>query len=337
MALVLGWVQGGFHSKVQPGVSSPSSEAAPQSVAKVEKHSADAEVTVSGSVTARDIARIASRVQGYVLEVMTEAGLKVEKDQVLLRIDAKETVDRLAQAKAAFESATAERARTEGDFKRYEGLLKQGAISQKQFDDIQSALKTAVAGETRAKAAVEEAETILGYATVTAPFAGIVAERNVNTGDLTVPGKQLLSIYSPAGLELTAAVGEQYAPHLTTGETVQVTVPSLNLKADSSIREVVPQRDERTRTITVKATLPEMKGLDPGQYGTLTFRTRSSETLVIPLQALRTMGQLESAQVLEGGKTVIRQVKTGRKLDGVIEILSGLNEGETVVLSSGAP
>jgi multidrug efflux pump subunit AcrA (membrane-fusion protein) len=128
-------------------------------------------------------------------------------------------------------------------------------------------------------------------------------------------------------------VGEQYAPYLGVGTAVTLTVPSANVKQQSSLREVVPQRDEKTRTITVKAPLTQSSGLGPGLYGTLTFRTRASEVIVIPKSAVHVVGQLETVRVLDNGAVRIRNIKTGRALsDDKVEILSGLNVGEQVVV-----
>ena len=118
---------------------------------------------------------------------------------------------------------------------------------------------------------------------------------------------------------------------------VTVAVPSAEVKQASSIREVVPQREEKTRTITVKAPLTEEPGLAPGLYGTLTFHTRPSQVIVIPSEAVKIVGQLETVRVTQDGTVKVRHVKTGRKLaDGTVEILSGLNAGEEVIISSGS-
>lgn len=315
-----------------PGGKTPQVKTVKASIRRTE-----GEVTVSGTVISRDIARVASRVQGYVVELNVEAGDHVKKGQVLLRLDAKEMVEREAQAKAALESATADLVRTRNDFERYKVLFEKQAVAKKDYDDALARYEVAQAAEARAEAALAEAKTQLAYAVVTAPFDGIVGERNVNLGDLATPGRQLLTIYMPGSIELVASVGEQYAPYLKVGSPVTLEVPSISVKQTSSIREVVPQREEKTRTITIKAPLTEASSLAPGLYGTLTFHTRPSQVIVIPFDAVKIVGQLESVKVLENGAVTVRHIKTGRKLpDGTVEILSGLSEGEKVIISSGS-
>jgi membrane fusion protein, multidrug efflux system len=334
LIIILIWSQGGFHSKVPGGRTTQEADksAAPKTV-KAEMIRSSGQVTVSGNVASRETARIAAKVQGYVVELNVDAGDKVKKGQVLLRIDNKELMEREAQAKAALESARADLVKARNDFERYKALFEKESVAKKDYDDALARYETSQAAELRAQAFLDEAATMLSYATVTAPFDGIIGERNVNLGDLTTPGKTLFSVYVPGTAELVAAAGEQYDRYLGIGAAVTAAVPSLGLKQASAIREVVPFRDEKTRTITVKAPLQEVPGLVPGLYGTLSFDTKAGEVIVVPSSVVSTVGQLESVRVLDNGHVKTRHVKTGRKLDDKVEILSGLTAGEDVVVN----
>jgi RND family efflux transporter MFP subunit len=334
LILALIWVQGGFHSKVSGGITpAPAGGPTVHKTATAEAIRTTGEVTVSGTVASREVARVASRVLGYVVELKVDVGAKVHKGQVLLRLDTKELSEKVAQAKATLESTKADLVKARNDFERYKVLFEKESVAKKDYDDMLARFETAQAAEQRATAALDETKTTLSYGVVTAPFDGIVSERSVNVGDLATPGRTLMSIYMPGTLELVAPVGEQYEPYVKVGTAVTLAVPSANVKQDSYIREVVPQRDEKTRTITIKAPLEQAAGLGPGLYGTLTFRTRASEAIVIPKKALSVVGQLETVRVLEDGSVRIRNVKTGRTLNhDKVEILSGLNAGEKVVV-----
>jgi membrane fusion protein, multidrug efflux system len=334
LIFVLVLTQGGFHSKVPGGNTIAAKESNKElRTFKAETSRGAGDVTVAGDVVSRDTAQVASRVLGYVIELNVDAGDHVTKGQVLLRIDPKEMVEREAQARAALESAHADLVKAVSDFERYKALYEKESVSKKEYDDYAARYEVARAAEQRAQAALDEVKTQLSYAQLTAPFDGIVASRDVNLGDLATPGRSLLSIYMPGTLELVAAVGEQYANYLRVGDPVTVAVPSLRLEQTAKIREVVPQRDVKTRTLTVKVPLSEHEGVRPGLYGTLSFRTAESDVIVIPADAVTVVGQLESVKVLEDGNVKLRQVKTGRKVaDGKVEIISGLNAGEVVVL-----
>ena len=248
LILILVWVQGGFHYKVPGGETQlPKEEISNLKTVKAEEIETSGEITVPGTILARDTAKIAARVGGYVTELKVDAGSVVKKGDLLFKIEARELEEREAQAKAALESAQVDLDKTKQDFERYKVLFNEQAIAKKEFDDVSARYEMAQAAVNKAKSALEEARTFLSYESVTAPFNGIVSEKNVNPGDLAVVGKDLLTIYNPNTLEMVAAAGEQYAPFLSIGTQVTVAVPSLNIKINTSIREIVPQRDEKTR------------------------------------------------------------------------------------------
>ncbi|MBM3301728.1 MAG: efflux RND transporter periplasmic adaptor subunit, partial [Deltaproteobacteria bacterium] len=270
LIIVLVWMQGGFHSKVPGGTSTGPREASRTlKTERAAKFRTAGEVTVSGAVTARETARVASQIMGSVLELKVDAGDKVKKGDVLLRIDTRELEEKETQAKAALESAQADFVKAEGDFRRYEILFQRESISRKDYDHARAQYEVAQAARERAQANLDQARTMVSYGTVRAPFDGVIGERHVNPGDLATPGRTLLTVYVPGSVELVAAVGEQYAPYVKEGSHVTVSIPSLGLTQETAIREVVPQRDEKTRTITVKASLVGAQGLGPGLYGTL--------------------------------------------------------------------
>ncbi len=333
LILVLVWMQGGFHSKVPAGRSLASAaKAAPLKTIKIKTTRSKGEVTVSGTVASRETAEIAARAQGYVIEIKADAGDKVKKGDLLLRIDNKEMAERKAQAEAALESAKADLTQTKGDFERFKILYEKQSVAKKELDDATARYGVAKAAERRARAALEEATTLLSHGEVTAPFDGVVADRFVNLGDLVTPGRSLFSLFMPQTAELVVPVGEQYAAFLKEGTPVVIRISSINLTQQSTIREIVPLRDEKTRTITVKVPISKAPGLAPGLYGTLSFETTTSEVIMIPRSAVKTVGQLETVRVVEDGTVKIRHVKTGRSQDDQVEILSGLNPGEELVV-----
>lgn len=333
LILILVWMQGGFHQKVPGGETKlPQENIKNIKTVKAEEVETSGEVTVPGTILARDTAKIAARVGGYVTELKIDAGSVVKKGDLLLKIEARELEERQAQAQATLESAKVDMEKTRQDFERYKVLYQEQAIAKKEYDDVSARYEMAKAAVNKAKSALDEAATFLSYELVKAPFDGIVSEKSVNAGDLAEVGKDLLTIYNPDTLEMVAAAGEQYAPFLSIGSPVIIAVPSLNIKENCSIREIVPQRDEKTRTITVKAPLREKKNMTPGLYGTLSFRTMSSPVITIPSSTIKVVGQLETVRVLDRGEIKTRHVRTGRTLDdGKVEILSGLNPGEEVV------
>lgn len=333
LIVLLVWIQGGFHDKI-PGGRQPVSESAEDSVHAVPVETVEIveEVTVSGTVDSEEFARVAARAQGHVIELNADAGDNVDKGDVLLEIDNTEMVKRKAQARAELAAAKADLDQAAKDYERFKALYEKESIAKKELDQAEARYEMAEAAKERAEAALEEANILLSYGTVRAPFDGVIGERYVNLGDLVTPGEPLFKIFIPASAQLVAPVGEQYAPVLEVGTPVTVNVPSIGVTQKTKLREVVPQRDEKTRTITVKAPLKSEPGLGPGLYGTLTFKTGSSRVVAVPKDAVINVGQLESVKVVENGKTRIRHVKVGKELsEGRVEILSGLKPGDKIV------
>ncbi len=162
MIFLLIWIQGGFHSKVPGGRSSGKESKAPAiNTIEVTKTRTAETVTVSGTVISRDAARVASRIQGYVVELNVDAGDHVKKGQVLLKIDTKEFAERLEQAKANLESAKADLIKARNDFERYKVLYEKESIAKKDYDDALAKYEVTKAAESRAQAALEEARTMM--------------------------------------------------------------------------------------------------------------------------------------------------------------------------------
>lgn len=333
LILVLVWMQGGFHTKVPGGRTQLGERRTPPvKTITVEITRSKGEVSAPGTVESRETARIAARAQGYVIEIKADAGDSVAKGDLLLRIDNKEMAERKTQAEAALLSARADLTKARKDYERFKALYEKESIAKKQLDDATARYEMAKAAEQQARAALEEAETVLAHGEVRAPFGGVIADRLVNQGDLVTPGRPLFSLFTPRSAELVVPVSEQYLPYLREGTPVTIKIPSINLEQKSRIREVVPLLDEKSRTLTVKAPISEAPGLAPGLYGKLSFETQAAEAILIPRSAVKVVGQLESVRVLEAATVTVRQVKTGRTHERLVEVLSGLNPGEKVVV-----
>ncbi|MFH0958422.1 MAG: biotin/lipoyl-binding protein, partial [Pseudomonadota bacterium] len=134
MILLLFWIQGGFSHKVPGGVTNLPKESIEQvTTIKVEPVETSGEVSVSGTVLARETARIAARVGGYVTELKVDAGSVVKKGDLLLKIEARELEEREAQARAGLESATIDLEKNRQDLERYKTIFECQAIAKKEF------------------------------------------------------------------------------------------------------------------------------------------------------------------------------------------------------------
>jgi multidrug efflux pump subunit AcrA (membrane-fusion protein) len=257
-------------------------------------------------------------------------------------------------ATAQCEAAEANRTQTEADHRRYQELYKNKAATGQQLEQVLARWKVAEAQVRAARqaesaaqadilrleaqaqeveAAVTEARVMLSYTQIRAPFSGRVARKFVEEGDMVAPGQRLFLIETPSLPELRSVVSESLLPHLHVGDAYDVVIDALQRTVRGTIREVVPRVDPATRTLTVKVALPPEPDLMGGLFGRLRIKTGEYEALVIPAEAARTVGQLRLVRVVEpDGVARRRFVTLGDRHGDVVEVLSGLEEGEAVVM-----
>jgi HlyD family secretion protein len=260
----------------------------------------------------------------------------------------------LAAAQAQQQVAEAQAAQALTDFKRMEGLSASGAATTQQFDharaqkDVAEAqVRAAVqqvaavrsdvarleAQKEQAVAAVREAQVMLSYTTIEAPFSGRLVRKTIDAGDMVMPGQPLFVIETNAEPELHAVVAESLAAGIKLDQKLDVRIDALGRTLQGTVREIVPQADPRTRTLLVKVSLPPQEGLVSGQFGTLAVPTGTYQALVIPVRAVRQVGQLQLVDVVnDTGVPQRRFVTLGRRHDALVEVLSGLKPAEQVVV-----
>lgn len=273
---------------------------------------------VVGTVHARLRAAVEAKVSGRVERMLVTQGQSVHAGELIAQLDARELQSRL-------ESALAVREQTESDLKRLRSLLASAAISPADFDAAQA--RQRVAG-----AAVQEAETMLSHARVTAPFAGVITRKLADVGDLATPGKPLVELEDPGALRLEADVPEALIERVRPGDKLTVRVLAMDPGVDGVVSEIAPAADPASRTFLVKFDLPSATHLRSGQFARVAVPVGESSTLRVPAGAVVQRGQLEIVFVETNRTAQLRLVKTGRRHGDEVELVSGLEAGERVVI-----
>jgi RND family efflux transporter MFP subunit len=171
------------------------------------------------------------------------------------------------------------------------------------------------------------------YAAVTAPFAGTITRKLVDIGDLTVPGQPLFTIEEDASLRLVVAIPESRQSRIKVGDRLPVSIPSLDTVIYGETSELSASADPNSRSFEAKITLPAVAGLRAGQYGRLMIPSDSAAGLFVPSAAIVRRGQLELVYVVtDSGTAQMRLIRSGRRINGQIEVLSGLVEAERIVV-----
>lgn len=293
--------------------SSHTLSAATVKVAPATKRTLQLNEEITGTVRAKTRAVIEAKISGRVLAMNATLGQFVKAGDVLATLDAQEMQARAESAKAMLDQATSDERRTAS-------LVATNAVSKSDYDAAKARLEVA-------KASVSEAQTMLGYAKVTAPFDGVITRKLADQGDLAAPGKPLLDLENPAQLRIEADIPEALIASLKIGVNLDVTP-----KAKATVAEISPTGDPNSRTFPVKLDLPAGNTLRPGQFVRIAVPVREYQALIIPAAALVQRGQLQMVFVNENNIAKLRLIRTGRERSEGIEVLAGLDGGETLVI-----
>lgn len=265
--------------------------------------------------------------------------------------EARRTLD---EAEAALRSAEADRVYAEATAGRYRQLWQRELVSAQDYEAVEMKRKSTTAAVEQAQAHIaslharekqmryrvdgasaelQATEIALGETRITAPATGVVVDRRAEPGDLAVPGQPLLVLDDPRAYRLEAVVGESAVGRVQIGQSVPVLVDSLARTLPGRVAEIIPAADPTSRTVTVKLDLPAAPGLRTGLFGRARFPAAERQALLVPLTALIERGQLTSAYVVDArGIARLRLVTAGARYGDRVEILSGLDAGERLVV-----
>jgi RND family efflux transporter MFP subunit len=285
-----------------------------------------------GTIRAVNEAVVASKILARVEEVRVKAGQEVKQGDVLVVLDKADLKSRIDQALSAETAAKSKYDQAEIDLGRVQRLRAKESVTQSELDLASTALRTAKAELERARQAVEESRIVESYATVRAPMSGRVIDKKANAGDTVTPGQALVALYDPTHMQLVATVRESLALRLKVGQQIPARVDTFGYECTANVSEIVPEAQAESRSFQVKVTGPCPSGVYSGMFARILIPIEDEEVLIVPSGAVRRVGQLEEVDVVDAGGVHRRAVQLGRALDEGREVLSGLSEGERVVL-----
>jgi RND family efflux transporter MFP subunit len=338
-ALVLGailfmaWLAGLLHfGKIAPGVVPLKEAMPPGRMLIVQETEIPRGLEVLGAVISKSLSQVSAQVPGRVVKIWVEAGSRVRPGDSLVTLSDAEYKAKVDQARAAAAAAQAQLTQVAADYGRYQFLYKQGAASPQEFDAMAARYKSAQAGLAQAQAMVSEATTMKGYTVVRAPEAAVVAERKVAVGDLAQPGQPLVALYNPDLLQIEGEVNDSYREQVKIGGQADVSVPAVNFTAQLPLAEIFPISAPDSRTFKVRTAIMQNPALVPGMFARLSLPLKPSRGILIPQDAVHTVGQLAMVKVAVDHTAQLRQVKLGRQVDDKVEVLAGLQPGERILL-----
>lgn len=316
-------------------VAVPAHAAGQLDVAPVQYREVDQTYSVEGVVEATRQSTVSAQISGRIKEVNFDVGSRVNKGQVILRIDERETAQALAGSNAQVLQAQATMQNAKATYERSKQLFEQKFISQAALDKAQADYQVARAQAAASEAGAGQASLEHGYSAVVAPYGGVVAARLVEVGEMVTPGKPLMTGFDPSEMRVVVSVPQYKLPEIGTQPKAMVEVPSLDrwIKAASAI--VQPLADARTHSTQVRVYLPANEpGVYPGMFVRAHFVVGKANKLVIPASAVLHRSEVVAVYVVDAkGGARLRQVRLGETTaDGEVEVLAGLNPGEQVAL-----
>ena len=221
--------------------------------------------------------------------------------------------------------------------KRYARLRQSKAVTGQEYEKVATALQSAEAESRQAQATVNEVQATLDFATIRSPIDGTIIDKQVEVGDMVTPGQMLVTLFDPDRMQLVASVRESLTHQLQLGQSIGVQIERLEEQCSGTISEIVPEAQSNSRSFQVKVTGPCPPGIYSGMFGRILIPLGEEEVLVIPGRAVQHVGQLQLVNVAKDGRVARCSIRTGRRLAEGVEVLSGLREGEQVVVPASAP
>ncbi len=293
---------------------------------------------LSGSLTPERSATIRSEMSGAVLQTYAEAGQRVGAGQALAQLDAAVLRDQQISARGAVTTAQSNYDIAQRELSRSSALEKAGAIAERDLERARNALIAAQGQLATARAQLANVNKQLDKASVQAPFAGVVAQRQVNAGDVVSPGAALFTVVDPGSMQLEASVPADALTQVRVGMPVDFRVNGYpNRSFSGRITRVNPTADPVTRQVKIVASIPNAGNtLVGGLFAEGRVASEARVAPMVPLSAVDERGLRPTVVRLRSGK--IEKVEVGLGIRDAaaetVEITSGLTSGDTLLLGA---
>ena len=315
----------------QDGVDDQQASARPVSVVAPQRKQVRDEVRAVATLRAPDSVEVTTEVSGRVVELNLQPGQRVERGDLLVRLD-----DR--QARADLQVIEAQLADARRQLDRAQRLRSNNSISQSQVDEIRTEVDVALAQRQAARVRLDNHR-------IEAPFAGVVGLSDISVGAYLQSGTSLATLDTTDRMELRFSVPERFIGQVKTGQTVLAQSPAFPGETfEGKLVELDSRISELSRALPVRALIDNRDGrLRPGQFMSASLTLQEREGLVIPEQALMIRGDEKYVFVVDGEQARRVSVSTDARTPGWVEIAEGLSaDAEVVVtgqdrLSSGNP
>lgn len=354
----------GCGEAIEPGTTAPAPSAVIKTAVAVAKVTHNPLVYEAvGSVHAQTTGTLSGKLMGTVKRVQVREGDRVKQGDILVVLDDRQVTAHLEQAQAGLAEArqaesaalsARDEARAGADlaqatYQRYLRLKEEESASRQEFDEVEARHRQAEAALARtgamveaarrriqqAEAAVSSASVSRKDATILAPYDGTVTAKMVEVGDLAAPGTPLVVLEKKGGYRADLVLPENHLQAVRLGQKLKVGISALEDRVlEGVIETIVPSADRQSRSFLVKVTLPRDDSVRSGMFARIQIPLGEERILLIPESAVVSQGQLTGVFLVDAEQIArFRLVRAGKLLGDLVEVVSGLKEGDRYVVS----
>ena len=314
------------------------------SVIRPEPEAPQQELVLPSTLQAYIESPIFARTNGYLGRWFKDIGSRVRKGDLLAEIETPEIDQELMQARAARNQADAQLKLAQSSAKRWENLQKMDAVSQQETDERASSFAQGEANLAAAEANVRRLEQLESFKRLYAPFSGVVTKRNIDVGALVNAGnsganQELFVVAQTDPIRIYVDVPETFSPSIRPGVHADIQIPELmGEHFTGKVVRTAEAIDPTTRTLRTEIDVPNPKSrLLPGSYAQVHFALKQQvRRFTLPVNALLFRAEGPRAAVVTAGKKIqLKPVVIGRDFGTTVEILSGVEPADSVVLDPG--
>jgi RND family efflux transporter MFP subunit len=304
-------------------------------------------LTLSGEFKPFQEVDLHAKVAGYIRTISVDVGDRVHTGQVLAVLEIPELVAQLQEAEASLDRSRSAHDTAHSAFERLKQVseTRPGLIAAQELEDAYARDKQAEAQVAQASAGQRQASALSDYSRITAPFSGVITKRFADTGALIQAGTSsntqampVVRLAEDDRLRLVLPVPESAVSRIHVGTVVQVRVPALDRTLEGRVARLSDDLDRQTRTMETEIDVANSNAsLVPGMYAeTVLDLVRKDSSLTVPIQAVSRNGAETTVLLVGAGNRVEqRHVTIGMDTAQRLEILTGLSEGDRVVVGAG--
>ena len=303
----------------------------------------NSDIITNGVIESKETARIGTRIMGYIQRINVTKGMHVQKGTLLISISDNEIKAQLMQAKAMLSKAKAAYEVAQKDDGRYKRLLERKSCSEKEYEQIHLNYISMKASVQAAEQSVNEIKVHRTYTQITAPFSGTISAVSAKEGSLATPGSTLITIEKAGVMVIQTQIDEKFIKYVHPDMIVNVRVndEKLNFKGSVSERSLssVATGGQYNITIAVPKTLQDKltSGMHVKTFFTFPGNMQNTNKIIlIPEKTIYTQGALQGVFIAsDNNYAVLRWLRLGRITDDKVEILSGIDENDKIILPNG--